>query len=78
MKACSEAGLHAAAPAAKGRRIPSTAEDVRAEVHSASARALADFKYGFVCLSVIIELYATTVAGSSGQPRNRVDNKLEH
>jgi hypothetical protein len=53
MKAFVLAGALSRLPLAKGARMPSTAEDVCAEMRKAALRAGADFRWGLDCLRVI-------------------------
>lgn len=54
MKAAVLAGVALLAFLSKGARMPSTADDVWAEIRSAALRAVADFRCGFDCLSVML------------------------
>ncbi len=43
-------------PLVKGARMPSTADDVCAEMRKAALRATADLRWGLDCLSVILRM----------------------
>ena len=53
MKASLLAGASERLSLAKGARMPSTADDVWAEMRKAALRALADLRNGLDCLSTI-------------------------
>ena len=53
MKASVLAGDADCAPLTNGARMPSTADDVRADTRSAASRTAADFRCGLDCLSVM-------------------------
>jgi len=53
MKASALAGDVDLAPLANGARMPSTADEVRAQTRSAALQAAADFRCGLDCLSVM-------------------------
>ena len=56
MKAAMLAGVSVSLPLLNGARMPSTADDVRAETRSAALRAAADFRCGLDCLSVMLRM----------------------
>ena len=73
MNAAKLAGAAALLPLANGARMPSTAEEVCAEIRSAALRAAADLKCGLDCLSVMIPndtpaLIGRKQCGSGGVP----------
>ena len=56
MKASVLAGASARLPLAKGARMPSTADDVCAEMRKAALRAVADLRWGLDCLRAMLML----------------------
>jgi hypothetical protein len=54
MRAALLVGAFSIAPFANGARIPSTAEELWAEIRNAALRKAADFRYGFDFFSVTL------------------------
>lgn len=56
MKASVLAGASAHLPLAKGARMPSTADEVCAEMRKAAFRAVADLRWGLDCLRAMLRI----------------------